>query len=60
MARPLVILATLPRARGRRVFGELLALPQAEHARIAATARKAVEARWSWAGIAARLLQPFN
>jgi glycosyltransferase involved in cell wall biosynthesis len=39
---------------------ELLALPQAEHARIAATARKAVEARWSWAGIAARLLQPFN
>ena len=39
---------------------ELLALPQAEHARIAAAARKAVEARWSWAGIAARLLQPFN
>ena len=39
---------------------ELLVLPQAEHARIAAAARKAVEARWSWAGIAARLLQPFN
>jgi glycosyltransferase involved in cell wall biosynthesis len=39
---------------------ELLTLPQAEHARIAAAARKAVEARWSWAGIAARLLKPFN
>jgi glycosyltransferase involved in cell wall biosynthesis len=39
---------------------ELLRLPPAEHARIAAAARKAAEARWSWAGVANRLLQPFN
>jgi glycosyltransferase involved in cell wall biosynthesis len=39
---------------------ELLELPSEEHARIAAAARKAVEQRWSWAGVAARLLQPFN
>ena len=38
----------------------LLALPREEHARIAAGARQAAEARWSWAGVAARLLQPFN
>jgi glycosyltransferase involved in cell wall biosynthesis len=39
---------------------ELLALPAQEHARISAAARRAVEARWSWAGVASRLLQPFN
>jgi glycosyltransferase involved in cell wall biosynthesis len=39
---------------------ELLALPGHEHARIAAAARRAVEARWSWASVANRLLQPFN
>jgi glycosyltransferase involved in cell wall biosynthesis len=42
------------------VLDELLRLPQAEHERIAAAARRAVEQRWSWAGVAARLLQPFN
>ena len=38
----------------------LLELPHEEHARIAAAARKAVVRRWSWAGVAGRLLQPFN
>jgi glycosyltransferase involved in cell wall biosynthesis len=39
---------------------ELLNLPPEEHARIAAAARKASETRWSWAGVASRLLQPFQ
>ncbi len=39
---------------------ELLALPGSEHARIAGAARRAAERRWSWAGVASRLLQPFN
>jgi len=39
---------------------ELLALPASEHARIARAGRAAVEKRWSWAGVAHRLLQPFN
>jgi glycosyltransferase involved in cell wall biosynthesis len=39
---------------------ELLSLPTGEHARIAAAARRAAETRWSWAGVAQRLLQSFN
>jgi len=39
---------------------ELLALPAHERALIAEAARRAAEARWSWAGVAGRLLQPFN
>ena len=39
---------------------ELLALPAGERARIAGAARRAAETRWSWAGVAGRLLQPFN
>jgi glycosyltransferase involved in cell wall biosynthesis len=39
---------------------ELLELPRREHDRLEAAARKAVEKRWSWAGVADRLLQPFN
>jgi glycosyltransferase involved in cell wall biosynthesis len=39
---------------------ELLQLPLEERGRIALAARKAVEERWSWAGVAQRLLQPFN
>jgi glycosyltransferase involved in cell wall biosynthesis len=39
---------------------ELLQLPREEHERVAAAARRAVEERWSWAEVAARLLQPFN
>ena len=41
-------------------LGELLALPETERARIAGAARRAAEARWSWAGVASRLLQPFQ
>jgi glycosyltransferase involved in cell wall biosynthesis len=37
----------------------LLALPRSEHARVAAAARNAAVERWSWAGVAQRLLQPF-
>ena len=40
-------------------LGELLALPRDEHARIADAARRAVVARWSWASVCERLLQPF-
>ena len=43
-----------------RKLRELLELPAEEHRRIAAAARAAVEKRWSWAGVAERLLQPFN
>jgi glycosyltransferase involved in cell wall biosynthesis len=43
-----------------RKLGELLELPPAEHERVAAAARAAVEKRWSWAGVASRLLEPFN
>jgi glycosyltransferase involved in cell wall biosynthesis len=39
---------------------ELLELPPEEHTRIAAAGRAAVERRWSWAGVAQRLLQPFQ
>ncbi len=39
---------------------ELLALPESERAAIAGAARRAAEGRWSWAGVADRLLQPFN
>jgi glycosyltransferase involved in cell wall biosynthesis len=39
---------------------ELLDLPEAEHAQISEAARRAAESRWSWAGVALRLLQPFN
>ena len=44
----------------RAKLGELLALPPEEHERIAAAGRRAVEQRWSWAGVAVRLLQPFQ
>jgi glycosyltransferase involved in cell wall biosynthesis len=36
----------------------ILALPRREHARLAAAARKATVERWSWAGVADRLLEP--
>jgi glycosyltransferase involved in cell wall biosynthesis len=39
---------------------ELLDLPEPEHAQVAAAARRAAESRWSWSGVADRLLQPFN
>jgi glycosyltransferase involved in cell wall biosynthesis len=37
---------------------ELLALPPAERRRVAEAARRAVVERWSWARVAARLLEP--
>ncbi|HEX3268229.1 MAG TPA: glycosyltransferase family 4 protein [Gaiellaceae bacterium] len=39
---------------------ELLALPESERAAIAEAARRAALTRWSWAGVADRLLQPFQ
>ena len=38
----------------------LLALEPEERARLQYTARRAVVERWSWAGVARRLLEPFN
>jgi len=38
---------------------ELLALPDAERAALREAARRAAVARWSWAGVARRLLEPF-
>ncbi|HYX87883.1 MAG TPA: glycosyltransferase [Gaiellaceae bacterium] len=41
-------------------LGALLALGPEERDRLGAAARRAAERRWSWAGVATRLLQPFN
>jgi glycosyltransferase involved in cell wall biosynthesis len=41
-------------------LNELLALPAADRGEVAAAARRAVVERWSWAGVARRLLEPFN
>ncbi|HVM16310.1 MAG TPA: glycosyltransferase family 4 protein [Gaiellaceae bacterium] len=38
----------------------LLALPRAERERLGEAARAATVARWSWAGVANRLLEPFE
>jgi glycosyltransferase involved in cell wall biosynthesis len=43
-----------------RKLRALLELPAEQHQRAAEAARRAVEKRWSWAGVAERLLQPFN
>jgi glycosyltransferase involved in cell wall biosynthesis len=43
-----------------RKLQELMALPPEQRARLTAAARRAVELRWSWAGVAAKLLQPFT
>jgi glycosyltransferase involved in cell wall biosynthesis len=43
-----------------KTLRELLQLPDEERRRIAVAARNAVGERWSWAGVAQRLLQPFN
>ena len=39
---------------------DLLALPRDERERLRAAARQVALERWSWAGVAERLLQPFN
>jgi glycosyltransferase involved in cell wall biosynthesis len=41
-------------------LNELLGLPAADRAAVRAAARAATVARWSWAGVARRLLEPFN
>jgi glycosyltransferase involved in cell wall biosynthesis len=41
----------------RATLGRILALPPAEHAALAAAARRAVERRWSWASVSDRLLE---
>jgi glycosyltransferase involved in cell wall biosynthesis len=41
-------------------LGRLLALDPGERARLREAARRAVVERWSWAGVARRLLEPFN
>jgi glycosyltransferase involved in cell wall biosynthesis len=38
----------------------LLALDSEERSRLQAAARRAVVERWSWAGVARRLLEPFQ
>ena len=40
-------------------LGELLALPPPDREAVRAAARSATVARWSWAGVARRLLDPF-
>jgi glycosyltransferase involved in cell wall biosynthesis len=40
-------------------LNELLALPDADRKAIREAARAATVARWSWAGVARRLLEPF-
>jgi glycosyltransferase involved in cell wall biosynthesis len=42
----------------REKLEELLGLPAADRAELGAAARRAVEARWSWPVVAARLLDP--
>ena len=41
-------------------LSELLELPASERAELSAAARRAVLERWSWAGVARRLLEPFD
>jgi glycosyltransferase involved in cell wall biosynthesis len=41
-------------------LSELLTLPDADRAALRAAARNATVNRWSWAGVARRLLEPFN
>jgi glycosyltransferase involved in cell wall biosynthesis len=41
-------------------LADLLALSDAERAELSASARRAAVNRWSWAGVADRLLKPFN
>jgi glycosyltransferase involved in cell wall biosynthesis len=41
-------------------LSELLALPEPDRAAVREAARNATVGRWSWAGVARRLLEPFN
>jgi glycosyltransferase involved in cell wall biosynthesis len=57
--RDLAAFATGDAADLRRKLEALLALPESERVRLRRAARKAVEERWSWTGVAERLLAPF-
>jgi glycosyltransferase involved in cell wall biosynthesis len=57
--RDLTSFATGDAADLRRKLDALLSLPAPERERLRRAARKAVVERWSWAGVAERLLAPF-
>jgi glycosyltransferase involved in cell wall biosynthesis len=57
--RELASFATADADDLRRKLDALLALPESELERLRRAARTAVEERWSWAGVAQRLLAPF-
>ncbi len=58
--RHLASFATGDAADLRTKLRELLSLPDADRMALRAAARNATVARWSWAGVARRLLDPFN
>jgi glycosyltransferase involved in cell wall biosynthesis len=57
--RDLASFATADAADLRRKLDRLLALPASDKERLRRAARKAAVERWSWAGVAERLLAPF-
>jgi glycosyltransferase involved in cell wall biosynthesis len=57
--RDLASFATGDAADLRRKLDALLSLPEPERDRLRRAGRKAVVERWSWAGVAKRLLAPF-
>lgn len=58
--RELAAFATGDVAELRAKLERLVTLPEAERRRLGEAARRAVVARWSWAGVARRLLLPFQ
>jgi glycosyltransferase involved in cell wall biosynthesis len=58
--RHLAAFATGDAAELAAKLGELLALPPGDREAVRAAARNATVTRWSWAGVARRLLEPFN
>ncbi|HXH89469.1 MAG TPA: glycosyltransferase family 4 protein [Gaiellaceae bacterium] len=58
--RHLASFATGDAAELAEKLTELLSLPPADRAELATAARRAVLERWSWAGVARRLLEPFD
>jgi glycosyltransferase involved in cell wall biosynthesis len=58
--RPLASFGTGDAAELTAKLRQLLALPETDRAALRDAARKAAVARWSWAGVAHRLLEPFD
>ena len=58
--RHLASFATGDAAELAAKLSELLALPEPDRAAVREAARTATVGRWSWAGVARRLLEPFN